>query len=124
MHGLCYHMSQQMRRLGGTGFLSESVVKAMHVVDNSMMSRYACVKNLEDQRQCHARAMWQLCNPNTGDIREQDNLFSARKRAKIASVHRIGRFMQSSSMPIGFIESWSLYSVWDPAILSAVGHPQ
>eukprot|EP00965_Chrysotila_dentata_P156448 5169640-Pleurochrysis_carterae.AAC.1 len=37
MHGLCYHISQQMRRLGGTGFLSESVVEAMHVVDNRMM---------------------------------------------------------------------------------------
>eukprot|EP00965_Chrysotila_dentata_P134964 4463872-Pleurochrysis_carterae.AAC.1 len=96
MHGLCYHMSEQMRRLGGTGFLSESVVEAMHVVDNRMMSHYACVKNLEDQLQCRARAIWQLCNPNTGNIREQDNLISARKRAKIASVHRIGRFMQSS----------------------------
>eukprot|EP00965_Chrysotila_dentata_P260890 6214069-Pleurochrysis_carterae.AAC.5 len=62
MHGLCYHMAQQMRRLGGTGFLSESVVEAMHVVDNRMVARYACVKNLEEQLRCRARAIWQLCH--------------------------------------------------------------
>eukprot|EP00965_Chrysotila_dentata_P009866 321802-Pleurochrysis_carterae.AAC.1 len=56
MHGLCSHMSQQMRSIGGTGFLSESVVETIQVEDNRMMSRYACVKNLEDQQQCRARA--------------------------------------------------------------------
>eukprot|EP00965_Chrysotila_dentata_P158130 5224292-Pleurochrysis_carterae.AAC.1 len=71
-----------MRRLGGTGFLSESVVQAMHVVDYRMVARYACVKNLEEQLQCRAKAIWQLCNPNSTNIREQDNLIAARKRAK------------------------------------------
>eukprot|EP00965_Chrysotila_dentata_P040963 1357705-Pleurochrysis_carterae.AAC.1 len=93
MHGLCYHMAEQMKRLGGTGFLSESVVEAMHVVDNRMVTRYACVRNLEEQLKCRARAIWQLCNPHTTNIREKDNAISARKRAKLASVHRTGRFL-------------------------------
>eukprot|EP00965_Chrysotila_dentata_P182107 6013474-Pleurochrysis_carterae.AAC.1 len=70
--GMCYHMVQQMRRLGGTGFLSESVVEAMHVVDNRMVSRYACVKNMEEQLRCPARAIWQLNSPNTTNLRKLD----------------------------------------------------
>eukprot|EP00965_Chrysotila_dentata_P156610 5174767-Pleurochrysis_carterae.AAC.3 len=91
VHGLCYHMVQQMKRLGDTGFLSESVVEAIHVIDNCMVARYACVKNMEKQLRCRARAIWQLSNPNTSNIRDADDAKTARKRERHAKGHRMRR---------------------------------
>eukprot|EP00965_Chrysotila_dentata_P100877 3332475-Pleurochrysis_carterae.AAC.1 len=65
----------------------------MHVMDNCMVTRYACVRNLEEQLKCRARVIWQLCNPHNTSIREKDNAISARKHAKLASVHCTGRFL-------------------------------
>eukprot|EP00965_Chrysotila_dentata_P221861 6192627-Pleurochrysis_carterae.AAC.1 len=89
VHGMCYHMVEQMLRLGGTGFLSESVVESMHVVDNRMIARYSCAKNLEDQLRCRARAIWQLNNPKTTNIRKADQENAARKRERQALGHRM-----------------------------------
>ena len=56
IHGMTYHMVEQMRRLGGTGILHEGVVEAQHVVDNGLIRRFCCVKNLEQQLMC--RGVW------------------------------------------------------------------
>eukprot|EP00965_Chrysotila_dentata_P013287 439139-Pleurochrysis_carterae.AAC.1 len=95
VHGLCYHMVQQMLRLGGTGFLSESVVEALHVVDNRMVMRYACVKGMEEQLRCRARAIWQLNNPATTNIRKVSMDNAARKRERHASAHRMRRMSEA-----------------------------
>eukprot|EP00965_Chrysotila_dentata_P237783 6202125-Pleurochrysis_carterae.AAC.1 len=87
-------MAEQMLRLGGTGLLSESVVEAMHVIDNRMVARYACVKNMEEQLRCRARAIWQLNNPHTANIRHIDNEIAACKRER----HAHGHCMRRSAM--------------------------
>ena len=83
MHGLCYHMLEQMRRLGGTGILHEGVVEATHVVDNALIRRFCCVKNLEQQLECRARAAWQHSDPSgANNIRAVDQACDARKRER------------------------------------------
>ena len=81
LHGMCYHMVDQMRRLGGTGILHEGVVEAAHVVDNALIRRFCCVRDLEQQLVCRARAAWQHSDPSGAkDIRAPDKARDARKR--------------------------------------------
>ena len=73
----------QMRWLGaGCGILHEGVVEASHVVDNRHVSRFANVKNIEQNILMRARAMWQLQNPrsDSANIRAPDHARETRKR--------------------------------------------
>ena len=46
MHGFLCHAYEQMRLLGCVGLLSESVVESVHVMDNTLIRRFACVRDL------------------------------------------------------------------------------
>ena len=92
MHGMLYHMLPQMRRCGGTGIFHEGVVEALHVLDNRMRSRFACVRNLEEQLACRAKAIWQLCDPGGApNVRAPDHDREARKRLRMNTDARAKR---------------------------------
>ena len=81
LHMLCYHVGQQMRRLGSVGMLHEGVVEAYHVLDNRFITRYACVKNLCEQLLCRARAGWQLASaPSIKAVEEAQQLRKRERR--------------------------------------------
>lgn len=80
VYGVLYQVWAQMKWLGGTGIMHEGVVKASHCVDNRFATRYANVRNLEQQLLCRARAAWQLSDPSGAkSIRAPDD---ARERRK------------------------------------------
>eukprot|EP00966_Prymnesium_polylepis_P084315 1951634-Prymnesium_polylepis.1 len=58
MHKLLYHVLEQLLELRSCGMLHEGVVEAVHVVDNRMVLRFGCVRNLEQQVKCRLRAIW------------------------------------------------------------------
>ena len=82
MHGFLCHAYEQMRLLGCVGLLSESVVESVHVMDNTLIRRFACVRDLEQNLIQRAQAMWQLSCPTFKSVREFSNASAKRKRSR------------------------------------------
>ena len=70
-----------MRRLGSSGMLHEGVVEAYHVLDNRLITRYACVKNLCEQLLCRAQSGWELASaPSIKAVEEAQQLRKRERR--------------------------------------------
>ena len=91
MHGFLYHAHDQMVLLGSTGMLSESVVESVHVMDNTLIRRFACVRDLEQNLVQRANAMWQLSCPTFQSVRELSNATAKRRRTRVNALSRSKR---------------------------------
>ena len=91
MHGFLCHAHDQMDLLGSVGMLSESVVESVHVMDNTLIRRFACVRDLEQNLLQRAQAMWQLSCPTFQSVREFSDASAKRKRSRMNALSRKNR---------------------------------
>ena len=92
LHKMLYHVLDQLVELRSVGMLHEGVVEAVHVVDNRMILRFGCVKNLEQQLVSRLRAIWQQQDPNGAPrIREQEAAQKEVKRRRVNVERRLDR---------------------------------
>ena len=81
LHGFRAHAAEQLR-------LSESVVEAVHVLDNMLQRRNACIRDMELNLKCRAVYLWQLSNPTFVSIREMSDNASEQKRRRLTKKMR------------------------------------
>ena len=83
LHAFLSHAADQIDALGGAGFLTEAVVESIHVIDNRMQRRDACIRDIEANLLCRMRHLWELSCPSFESVRDASDIRSDRKRRTI-----------------------------------------